>query len=773
MAETKSWMPTSDPLKSPQQSLAQVCTRPPHSQPTGMRASATYKALALAALAALSWSPTATAEPKAAPAAEASAQRPTIPKPHRPSKEELEFMAAMDRAMAPLANHDLSKEDGARIKDAIKAISANKREEADALAAAISDKAGKSLIAWYRLRAGMGTLAEFNAFFAANPLWSKSSLLAQKAEEALFAQGGSAAEIKAFFKDREPETGAGVAALASASLAEGNTDEAKRLAVKAWREYNISAALEPGFLSRFGTMLTAADHKWRLDRLLIASIRWSDDKKARAAIVRRVIPLLSAPEQKKANIRLAVFLGQSGAKTQIEALAAEREPDFGLLFSRIFALRRANKIEEATKLMLGAPTEEALIVSPDEWWGEREELAYDALALNKPKLAYELVREAGPLSVNPLKEQTFMAGWIALRYLKDPAKAETHFTSFLKAADGPLSRAKAAYWLGRTAEAKNDRSTAEEFYRRAVTDPDTFHGLLARQKLEPARRSLTLSAPKQPTADEIERFLGLPDAKAVIVASKAGLDPSIMRAFIVQLRNAMKTEGELALLAHLAEAARDTQSAVRVGKAAITRGLNLYYYAYPVHPFPAYQALRKPPETAMLLGLARQETEFNTLIVSGAGAKGLLQVMTITAKHVCRDYKVKCDTARLLSDPSYNTMLASAYVGDRMDEFQGSYILTLAGYNAGPGRARQWIREFGDPRDAKIDPIDWIERIPIQETREYVGKVLANIQVYRARLGEEETALRLDEDLARARQQAGAKPEKGSRAAASAANPDG
>jgi soluble lytic murein transglycosylase len=225
-----------------------------------------------------------------------------------------------------------------------------------------------------------------------------------------------------------------------------------------------------------------------------------------------------------------------------------------------------------------------------------------------------------------------------------------------------------------------------------------------------------------------------------------------MRSFLVQLRlNHIKDEADMALVAHLAEAVGDTQSAVRVAKAAIARGHNLYYYAYPVHPFPAYTPLRKPPETAFLLGLARQETEFNTLIVSGAGAKGLLQVMTVTAKHVCRDYKIKCDINRLTADPSYNTKLASAYVADRMDEFSGSYVLTLAGYNAGPGRARQWIREFGDPRNPKVDPVDWIERIPFEETREYVGKVLANIQVYRARLGEERAALRLEEDLNRAR----------------------
>jgi soluble lytic murein transglycosylase len=212
----------------------------------------------------------------------------------------------------------------------------------------------------------------------------------------------------------------------------------------------------------------------------------------------------------------------------------------------------------------------------------------------------------------------------------------------------------------------------------------------------------------------------------------------------------MTTEGEVAMVAHLAEALGHTQMAVRIGKAAIFRGLNLVHYAYPLHPFPAYAPLRPPPETALLLGIARQESEFNGQTVSGAGARGILQVMPITANHVCRTYKIKCDLSRLLGDRSYNTMLASAYIGDRMAEFSGSYVLTLAGYNAGPGRARQWIREFGDPRDPAVDPIDWIHRIPFEETREYVQKVLSNTQIYRARLGEEKP-LRIGDDLARAR----------------------
>ena len=193
------------------------------------------------------------------------------------------------------------------------------------------------------------------------------------------------------------------------------------------------------------------------------------------------------------------------------------------------------------------------------------------------------------------------------------------------------------------------------------------------------------------------------------------------------------------MLAHLAEALGDTQMAVRIGKAAIARGMNLDLLRLS-DPFAAQPTRRcaQPPEPAFILGIARQESEFNSLTLSGAGARGILQVMPVTAKHVCRDYKIKCDIPRLMKDPAYNTMLGSAYISDRMDEFTGSYVLTLAGYNAGPGRAREWIKEFGDPRDGKVDPIDWIHRIPFEETREYVQKVLSNIQVYRARLGEEE-----------------------------------
>lgn len=696
--------------------------------------------------------------PVAAPAA--APQRETVPKPVSASKEEAATIALLDKAIAPVANYPISPDDAALVRDAVKAIAGANLAKGMELKAKVQDPVGVKLIDWVRLRSGYGEPSEFKAFLDANPTWPDRTMLIQRMEDAIFTQGGTASSIRSYFKTSPPQTGGGMAALASAYLAEGNENEAKKLVARAWRETMIPASLETGFLERFGKLLTPADHKWRLDRLIIDDLRWQGEREARAAFAKRLIPLLPEADRKVASARLAVFLQAKGAKGQLDAIPATPTPDWGLVFHRIQVLRRAGNVSEAAKLLLGAPVEEAKTVVPDSWWEERRANAYLALKAGQPKLAYELVRDAGPLTVNPLKEQRFMAGWLALRYLRDPTAAETQFQALKKAADGPLSRARANYWLGRTAEAKGDAAAAKEAYTAAAKDADTFHGLLAMQKLKPGPQAFPIKAPTAPDDDLIQKFNDLDSVKAVVVARKAAIDVNLMRGFIVQLRSVFDSEAGQALVAHLSEAIGDTQMAVRTAKAGIGQNYNLLFYSYPLHSFPSYTALRKPPEPAFLLGIARQETEFNKLTISGAGAKGLLQVMTVTAQHVCHDYNIKCDIPRLLNDTGYNAMMASAYIGDRMEDFDGSYVLTLAGYNAGPGRAKQWIEEFGDPRDPKVDPIDWIERIPIQETREYVAKVLANVQVYRARIGESATPVRLEEDLQRARRTSGASTAK-------------
>jgi soluble lytic murein transglycosylase len=504
--------------------------------------------------------------------------------------------------------------------------------------------------------------------------------------------------------------------------------------------------MEPVFLKRVGSLLTEADHKRRLDRLLLNDSRWANERNERAAVIRRVIALLSAEEKKKAEARLAVFLRAKNAQ-QLISKYSQQVADWGLAVQRSQALRRQKKAEEAWKTML-VDAEPVDFAKPDGWWEERRANAYGALKAGQAKTAYDLVKNPGQLSVNASKDAYFFAGWLAFRHLNNPKAALGHFEALAAAADGPLSHARAQYWVGRAQEALGDQAKARESYKAAAAYFDTFHGQLARLKLDPNAGALKITPPAAPTAEQVARFNGSDAVKAIVLARKANLDISLSRAFIVHLRNHLRTEAELAMVAHLAEALGDPQSSVRVGKTAISRGMNLVYYAYPIHALPQYTPLRQPPEPAMILGIARQESEFNMATLSGAGARGILQVMPVTAKHVCRDYKLKCQIDRLMKDPVYNTMLGSAYIGDRMAEFSGSYVLTLAGYNAGPGRAREWIKEFGDPRDKKVDPIDWIFRIPFEETRDYVQKVLSNIQIYRARLGEA-NAVRINADLKR------------------------
>jgi soluble lytic murein transglycosylase len=693
-------------------------------------------------------------------ATETSDSKPVVKTPTAGAHQgETAHLARYDAAIASVRGHAVSSADAKRVKTAFARIAAGDPDAARAERNAITDPVAAKLVDWYRLRSGFGKADEYRRFLADNPAWGSRVLIIRRYEEALFAEGGGAAAIKDHFKSRSPATGAGFAALASAHLAEGDTATATRLARTAWRLHAFSARQEKGFIERFGRLLTAADHKFRFDRLLMDDARWTAERNERAGLARRVLPLLPTADRKKAELRISAYLRSSGAVKKLLALPDKDESDWGLAFQRIQGLRRADKYEEAARRLAKAPRDADVLVSPDDWWTERRAVVYEALDARKPRLAYDVAKVDLPLSDNPKKDQSFHAGWLALRYLKDAAAAERHFTVMKKHADGPLSRAKSAYWLGRALEARGKRNEARVQYLEATRSSDTFHAHLARARLGRDSLSLHVVPPKTPTPEQISRFSRLDAARAVVIADKADLDASIGRVFLASLQQHLSTESELAMVAHLARSLGDTQMSVRIAKSAVARGFNLLTYSYPLHGFPSFTPLRTPiPEMALMLAIARQESEFNGSTKSGAGARGILQVMPITARHVCRDYRIKCDIPRLMRDNSYNTMIAAAYIGDRMREFGGSYVLGIAGYNAGPGRARQWSSRFGDPREAGVDTVDWIHRIPFEETREYVQKVLSNVQVYRARLGSGPVPVTIAADLARARRGAGTSP---------------
>jgi len=678
--------------------------------------------------------------------------------PFAVTERERAHFKTYSEAIAGARAYDVDAEEASRIKDCMKAIAAQDFAKALEIRGGIKDPVGLKLITWYRLRGGYGKLAEYKAWLAENPAWPDANIMIQRYEELLFAEGGSADRISDELLDHAPKTGMGFAALARAELEGGEPEKAKTQAVHVWRDMFIPPIQEQPFLERFGKMITAADHKWRLDRLMIEDIRFAADRAEKTSAIRRQIARLSADQQKIAEARLAVFQHEDGAKEEIDKVRYDAPGDLGLLYHRIQILRRTGKIDDAASLLAKAPTDPKHSPNIDQWFEERRTLAYSLINTGKAKLAYDLIKAPGPLSVNPAKEQGFLAGWIALRLLNDPKAAGAHFADAAKAADGPLSRAKAGYWQGRIAELQGNAAEARAHYQRSAQEIDTFHGQLSRLKLEPGYRKLEIKYPAAPTPDQIARFNSLDAVKAVVLASKAKLDPAIPRLLISSLRTYFTSEAEAGMTLHLADSIGDMQLAVKSAKAIAGKHLNTLVYSYPLHTFPKFDPINVSPEPAFLLGVARQETEFNKDTVSGAGAKGLLQVMKVTAEQVCHDYKFTCELDRLLPDTSYNAMMASAYIGDRIREWRGSYVLGLSSYNAGPGRTREWVNKFGDPRDANADPLDWIERIPFLETREYVAKVLSNIQIYRARLGDEDNALQLDLDLYRGRAGKPAKP---------------
>ncbi len=665
--------------------------------------------------------------------------------------------AALDQALLPLFAQLPSDDDLAKVKEAIAAVGRNDLDTAGGIAGTIVDPVARKLVRWAELRSGRtsGTPEEIEDFRRQNPHWPGVTLRAE-AEEGLLIDG-EPERILAFFRDGKPETGAGKAAVAVALLGRGDLNKATKLAVDAWRNETMSDDAEKAVLTRLDRVLTPADHKYRADRILYADTQYEGVRALRIAAVNRLMPKLTETDRAKIAARLAVYRcgnGKgclAGARKQMAKLPVEAQKDWGVFFAKAIMLRKSGAAQQAWRTMLSATTDPKQAITLDQWWDERRANAYAALYGRDYQAAYRLAAEHGPLSVNPGKEAEFIAGWIALRFLKDPKRAITHFTNMRAIADGPVSLAQSEYWLGRAYSQAGNAKTATPHYVEAAKNFNTYYGQIARQTLDKTASSMAVPEIPVPKADLIKRFVTDDATRALVIAAKADLI-DLMRAFIGDRKERMANEQEGALIAHLALTLGDTQMAVKVGKTALERGyFGLTHYAYPTVAIPAFEPLRPLTEPALTYAIARQESEFNTLIKSPVGARGILQIMPATAKGVCRQYKLKCEVGKLTADPSYNARLATAYAADITEDFRGSYIMGIAAYNAGPGRVRGWVDKIGDPREPGVDPIDWVEMLHLDETRDYVKKVMSNIQVYRAELDDPAKALRIRTDLLRGR----------------------
>ena len=423
----------------------------------------------------------------------------------------------------------------------------------------------------------------------------------------------------------------------------------------------------------------------------------------------------------------------------------EAREDPGYIFAHMRHLRRADKIAEAAQVMLAAPRELDRIHDPEEWWIERRAMARELLERNDARSAYLAVAEAAePVKENSRVERHFMAGWIALRFLDDPATAAPHFARIQEVSRHPTSLARSRYWLGRTAEASQRPEEARAQYQAAAQASAAYYGQLARARLGLGALAL---APPPATPDrhsEAER-LELVRALEILYALK---ERALALALMAGLGETLDDAGTLSALGELAEQHHDARGMLYLGKAALARGLPLEHYAFPTVGVPGYSPIGHGIDNAMMFAVIRQESAFNPADWSAAQAMGLMQVTPAAGKDTCKRFGCKYDVKRLKNDIPYNLQVGAAEVGGVMADYRGNCILAFAAYNAGRGRVTDWIKRFGDPRDPKVDPIDWVERIPFMETRNYVQRVMENLQVYRTRFGTN-APLTIDADLRR------------------------
>lgn len=644
-----------------------------------------------------------------------------------------------------LLEYTLSARDAGAVKEAIRAIYARRFADARSTMARIKDRTARKLTQWYYYRRSKND-ADPNAieeFRVANPDWPSERRLQRNAETALLLGNADAKTILAFFGESRPTTGAGKAALAAAYLQTGEKKRAQHLLQSAWRKHDLGKDLEQVILKRFGKLLSARDHKARVDRLLLL------DRKSRIAAVQRTAALLDKAEQKKVKARIAVVRRLKSAKKLLAGISDEdAKDDVGFYFSRIQWLRRHDQEQKAWKLLLAAPKEPKELIAINEWWIERRVNCRKALNSGHSEIAYQIARNHGPISGNHYREAKFLSGWIALRFLDKPDDAREHFLALRTAATDADEVAEAEYWLGRTAAALGKGDEALTHYRQAGEHPLTYYGQLAIQSVNPGPKTLDLPPMPRPSQKDFDTFRSRDAVQAIALARSVDLE-KLAPLFFYQLARTIKSPGEVVLLARMAQAMDQPYASVRLSKIALNRGLPTAELAYPINMLPEYKEINVPVENALLYALSRQESEFNPGARSPVGARGLMQIMPGTARAIARQHKVRYRRADLTRNPSYNVMLGAAHLGDLLADYNGSYILTLVAYNAGPGRVRDWTEEFGDPRDKAADPIDWVERIPFTETRNYVKKILTGVQIFRSRLEGADGSLRLAEDLNR------------------------
>lgn len=633
-----------------------------------------------------------------------------------------------------------STRDAGLLRDALNAVESGNWSTVRTLQAQARDETVRQLILWYRGRSDvLMSFDELNNLLKTQDDWPQMRSVQVRAEEAISLSALPSEQRIQWFEDiGGPISGSGRLALAEAYRRTDNYEKAVETIRDAWHGNTLSTSETSDVLSSYGSSLTQEDHQKRADFLM-----WTAQRSAAS----RLKPYLNSDWQKLVEARIRLQARARGVDSAVDAVPASLQVHPGLLYDRAKWRRRAGQAESAyVPLLTQIDGKDVPPAGRDNLWDERNIAIRDALKERQFQTAYALAAPHGMDEGTDFAEAEWIAGWIALRHINQPSRALEHFETLATGVSTPISLARAYYWKGRALEALDSADAAQEAYEEAAKYPFVYYGQLAAEKV--GKTQLYLQAQAQITDEERDAFERRPLVRALKLLAENG-ESGEFRQFAYHLDDLLDSEADYLLLSDLASDYLYADIGVRGAKAGLAKGIVATEAAFPV---PDYELLREPGvERAMMYALSRQESEMNPSAVSHANARGLMQFVPRTAQAEARNIGLPFKTSWLTDDPGYNMTLGGAHLDTLLNQFNGSYIMTAAAYNAGASRPRRWIKEYGDPRAGEVDPVDWVEFIPFSETRNYVQRVLENTQVYRQRLQQQPVDIQLSSDLHRGR----------------------
>ncbi len=623
----------------------------------------------------------------------------------------------------PNVSEYLSDSDARQFRDGVAAAKGRKWARLDNSIARLRDPIAKDTLRW--LAATRNPHAELSDLtYVTQNLsdWPRMTSIRAKAEAKLFDSPVSASSAINWFAGNEPVSGEGRMVLARAHYAQGNTQSGDLWLKLAWRESKLTRDRQKEVFKSFRQRLTQADHAARVDHLI-----WLG--KTHFPKAEALIPHMDKANGALTNARIRVAANRSGMDAAIKAVPASLRNDPSLLYERARWRRKKKTKTYALPVYLQINRPTATEHGKKKIWNEKRIMMRWAIEEKRYKEAYQLSLNHGLSRGAEFAEAEFSAGWLALTYLGQPRKAAQHFDTLRNGVSTPVSLARASYWQARAAE-RLGNGDAELYYAEASSYPNTYYGQLAADKVSSGGISL-VSLPIETDTSAIQSgFEGDIRVRAMRLLGEVR-EERYFSQFAFHLDDELSNTQELSLLSQLSKDYGYMRPSLRAAKQASRFQSMLTESGYPI--VEEIESLSPQFDKEFVYAIARQESEFAGNAISSAKAYGIMQMINGTAKATARKHRIPYSRSRMTADKDYSVKLGAHHLNDLLEQFDGSYILAAAGYNAGPHRSKQWIKAYGDPRTGEVDPIDWVESIPFSETRNYVQRVLENMNVYRAR----------------------------------------